>query len=813
MMIQYGLHGAQPSLAAKPLNHKRSILLAALMVSLLSAGGASAQVPNSIASPTPQFDVTGFIQAATLEPAGANPSMCPLVEDPLLKGGTVTINGITMIVPCNTILQMPANTITWAMLFPTLDGSGNVIGSFASPTGTSTVALNGQVVGQAAGQTGLALSDSTSAPGTGGPFPSFEMRAIGNIVNGQYIIGLIVPISQQNANAGFGQVTCIDYVNSFLYVGGVPAAAGQVGCLPANGVRLQINDPIGRWGIAHSPDQRFSGDTNNTTIHAATGFPMCVPRVDPAAHRGAADGGDPLCPAGNRPLNGDVRFPIDLFNQAGVALKIFKMPAPPPTPNPLGLFPPPDPDGNPVGNAPPANFPDARQQAPFMVGDWINYSGTVAKDSLQQSYISAHTIIANLGIFTTPGTKPTYISVETILLGAEGTPVDTLDQEVTTRIFIVGFTTDPINLVDVNAVDVDPCTGNETLRLLGTADPTTQVLASRFRFHVLGGHFMPPTREMIIASENGTTIATDPVTDLLPGFPAGVSNGLGSGQYRLPNFDFIFPENLVLGEPIVPNNFQDLPFLAQGSGPLFGGGPLVGQLTPWPGLPVPAPLVCSSTPVPGGFAPIVFAGFDRVVASGLSESFIGTITEDPTLAFAEIAIPPTAPPPTIVWTQTAGPNASLAGANTLTPSYSTVGIAPGAHLAFQLSVTDVFGTGTAVVNVSVVDPATVDVLTPSEAVFRSQKLALGKGALHKVGGKGGLLKVSAVDSVVDRTITMFVDGWGQMSISTVSGLPTYTLSSPGLGRPDFGPPPNVPATVTIHSSRGGESANVPVTIK
>ncbi|TMB30561.1 MAG: hypothetical protein E6J61_12405, partial [Deltaproteobacteria bacterium] len=54
----------------------------------------------------------GFIQSATLDDG----SMCPGV-DPALWGGTVTLNGITMTVPCNTILQMPATWLTWAQLF------------------------------------------------------------------------------------------------------------------------------------------------------------------------------------------------------------------------------------------------------------------------------------------------------------------------------------------------------------------------------------------------------------------------------------------------------------------------------------------------------------------------------------------------------------------------------------------------------------------------------------------------------------------------------------------------------------------------
>jgi hypothetical protein len=65
------------------------------------------------------------------------------------------------------------------------------------------------------------------------------------------------------------------------------------------------------------------------------------------------------------------------------------------------------------------------------------------------------------------------------------------------------------------------------------------------------------------------------------------ANGLRAGQYRAPISEYIFPENRILGDPLIPLNLQDLDFLARGSGPLTtrgrDGGGTVGQLTPWPG--------------------------------------------------------------------------------------------------------------------------------------------------------------------------------------------------------------------------------------
>ena len=588
------------------------------------------------------------------------------------------------------------------------------------------------------------------------PYPSFEIRAVGNVVkdasgNDQYIVGLIAPISQQGLNLGAGKITCIDYATGFLYVGGAAAAPGQT-CSASNGARVQINNPIGRWGLAHSPDPRFSGDIGNTTIHSATGYPMCVPRQDPAV----AD--DPLCPKGNRPLNGDARFPVDPFIPIGEALKAFTM-RPPPGQE----------------SADPSGFPDSRQQLPFMVGDWIDYSGTLAKDANGLDYISAHTINANLGIFTSPGSQPAYVGVEVILLGTAGLPVDGILQEATNRIFIVGFTTDPTRLVNINAIDVNPCTGEETVRLLGTVDPASQPVRSRFRFHVLGGAFMPPTREMVITSFTGTTPATNP--DGTPGY----ANGLGSGQYRLPNFDFIFPENHQFGQPIIPNNFQDMPFLAQGSGPLVGTGPIVGQLTPWPGTPAPQTVTCTSS----GAGPTVTAGPDFVVGTNTQTQLFSKMTQDIN-----------AGPATIQWTQTAGPLVPMTDANTLTPSFTAppvvcCGTPP--VLTFRISVTDAFGTATDSVNVTVV--ATTDTVTGT---------ATWTAPTPNVGNKGGKLNVSAASSSLNPSLTMFVVGYGTMDIDPVLGRPNFVLSATGVDFP--------PVSVTVRTSLGG-TVTIPVTFK
>lgn len=347
----------------------------------------------------------GFIQEATLDTAGA---ICtPPATDTTgrLRGGTITVNGIKMIVPCNTLLQLPAATMTWGDLFNPVSSKpvGTYIGAPATPVSANPVAPNVK--------TGLALADSPM------PFPSFEVRAQGNVVGknpdgtDKYIVGLIVPITQQGLNASSGLISYIDYTIGAFRVGGIPndpaCAANGITSPLCSGTLVQVNDPIGRWGLIHSPDPRFSGDFENTTIHASTGIPVCIPHSDPKLVNGAYTGTlDLLCPFTNRPLNGDPRFPIDPFLAIGAPLKAFDMPAPV------------------LVNGANAVAPDAYKQVPMMVGDQVNYAGTLFKinplatlvdpvtnlaipdNTAANTYISAHTVRMSWASSPRPASRP-----------------------------------------------------------------------------------------------------------------------------------------------------------------------------------------------------------------------------------------------------------------------------------------------------------------------------------------------------------------------------------------------------------------------
>jgi hypothetical protein len=639
----------------------------------------------------------GFIQAATLDASvcGTPPA------DPRLAGGTITVNGITMIVPCNSIIQLPANTMTWADLFDPQASApvGSYIGAPAVP-----VPANPTVDGV---KTGLALADNPM------PFPSFEVSVNGNVVGknpdgtDRYVVGLIVPITQQGLNASSGIVSYIDYSIGAFRVGGIPG-------IPNSGTLVQFNDPVGRWGLPHSPDPRFSGDAENTTIRHPTGIPLCIPRVAPPAI-------DPECPLTNRPLNGDSRFPTDLFLAPGAPLKRFTMPAP--VLDPIT-------GQNTV-------TPDAYKQVPLMIGDQVNYAGTLYKinpaspdNTAANMYVSAHTVEDVTGIFTAPGVPPAYVYVEAFLIGSGGASIQGILQEASTRLTVVGFTTDPTRLVDIYAIDVNPCTGQETLRLLATTDPATDAIVGRFVLRVLGGNFMPPTRMYVMKSR---TQRLDPVT--LRPVPLIAANGIATGQFALPNFEYVFPENHRLGDPIIPNNYQDLPFLALGSGHVDTAGipgqkigdptsPILGQLDPWPGFPAPTKVDCTNF----GATPLVDAGPERAVGTGTSVTLTGTVTWD-----ANDTVNTTTPR-VVLWNQIAGPGVTLGPITRqeVTPTSTVVTTsftAPSTPttLTFQLTGADKFGTGNDAVNITAVQaPDTVQFVVASWAIQRGQRGPFGK---------------------------------------------------------------------------------------
>ncbi|KAJ7683183.1 hypothetical protein B0H17DRAFT_1333334 [Mycena rosella] len=115
------------------------------------------------------------------------------------------------------------------------------------------------------------------------------------------------------------------------------------------------------------------------------------------------------------------------------------------------------------------------------------------------------------------------------------------------------FVTDPSTTVQWYAIDVDPCTGVESERdlLLIEPDGTAPIGQTVFRLGKINAS--PATREVGFRYSSGTA----------PG-----PRGLIAGQFNQPIFDFGFPELISFGSNEIPLEFEEIPFLAMGSGPL-----------------------------------------------------------------------------------------------------------------------------------------------------------------------------------------------------------------------------------------------------
>ena len=599
-----------------------------LLFSLLAmASVAVAQLPVPASS---QFDITGFIQTATLGGPGTG------AGTGAHQGGVITVNGHVVTVPSETIVILPANALTWQELFAQAP---------APYTGVAT---------------GMALADVPA------PLTTYEARIVGNRVIGGpggadvYIAGLIW-ISQQALNNGQGFINCINYANGEIRVG------GPIGNCAA-GTRIRLNDPAvgltgtGRYGRAVTPDKRFMVDQDNPTIRSVSGFPMCIPRVlaDPQIP-GNPD--DPLCPLTQRP--------VSVAGAPPVFSTLFTMN------NPVTL---------------PGVPPDATIQAPFEVGDFVTFAGTLVQDAtpatptagpwpgIANTYISAHTITNNVGIYTWAGTSPAYVAIDVSFIGTGGlTVIGANEAAIMTR--FEGFSTDTTRVVHLYGIDLNPLTGATSDRDWGTIGvdpgPAKGAATGRWRYRPPCGltvpdptnfkdctgpptnSYLPPTREVRAVVEGAWT----------PGGPQTTyANGIIAGQYHAPMADYRFPENLP-GKPVVENNFNSIPFLAAG-GYTSSAGTLVKVLDPWPSSTPPPPPPCT-------VAPVAVTGGPYTDSSGGSITLNGSAVTSDT-------------PVTFLWTAAAG---TFSNPNVANPVYTAPTVGALTNVGLTLTVTTCGGTG------------------------------------------------------------------------------------------------------------------------
>lgn len=779
---------------------RRTKWIAAAAVVACGAGAAitaGAATPNlatelpAVDVPTvTQFDLTGFIQHADLDAAltGTDPG-------PGRHGGHLVVNGQRVTIPNNTIVILPANALTWEELFTD---------SPAPYTGVAT---------------GMAMDDTPT------PIATYEVNVIGNRVGDQYVAGL-VHISQNDLNSGAGYINFIDYDtgadhHTELRVGGTlhnpncvqapgDAVAGGPNC---DGTRVVLNDPSGRFGfgsqvgalgdhLVGNPDPRFTVDPENPTIASATGFPMCLPRVnaDPVAAY-LANGNavnpavdDPECPLSNRLLaqraDGQQVSMVDAAQIGGLSIT---------TNVPIaGTF------ANGYVN-------DPFHQIPMEVGDFVNFAGTVVNDSSTptamvsgaSTYVSAHTVINNFAAYTKPGQNPAYVSIEVALIGTGGLTVFGAG-EAAIRTRFEGMSTDPTRRVHVYGIDLNPTTGGGMDRDWGAIvpdpGPPNGAVEGRWRLRPPckaaagaetdrlcspppGGNYIPPTREVraVIENADGTI---PPTTDSSP----TASNGIVYGQYHAPIGEYIFPENIP-GTPIVPNNFETLDFLAQG-GYTSGDGTIAGQLDPWPGAAAPAPIVCPSVPTTSVTSYVVPSGGTAV------------LTGNPGTASAN---------PVLTWTASVGGNPRndlLTGANTTSPTLSAGGLPDGTVIDLTFSVTNLCGTATANATATVKGAppvldaiATQNVITGTSVTLSAHSSSTSLASCAFAQTSGAAVSLTPANPVVPTGVAGNWTCKVTFTAPVTAGTLTFTVTPTNVN----GAGPTVNATVNV-------SANIAVNI-
>ncbi|KAK0649895.1 hypothetical protein B0T16DRAFT_324877, partial [Cercophora newfieldiana] len=269
---------------------------------------------------------------------------------------------------------------------------------------------------------------------------------------------------------------------------------------------VRINDPNAVFTAGYSYPFMVCDD-KSPSISAYSGFPMCVPR----------SANDPLCPLSNRPL----------LPGSGSPRRVFQA-------------------------------PDPLIMAPFMVGDFIVYRGFRAPNN---ELIAFEIVAWNVQV-TTSG-APTYIRVEEVLIGVYTS--DTSGEVAETR--FVGVVSDPSVTISIQAIDINPCTGEETYRSMGVAQERPEVGGRNKWISRIDGDVFPSvyTREYRAIASTGTVLTRNNIT---------------AGQYVAPILEWIQPELLVPGNEPLISRFGGMSHLTQGVGPI--GGNIFGPLDPFP---------------------------------------------------------------------------------------------------------------------------------------------------------------------------------------------------------------------------------------
>jgi hypothetical protein len=179
------------------------------------------------------------------------------------------------------------------------------------------------------------------------------------------------------------------------------------------------------------------------------------------------------------------------------------------------------------------------------------------------------------------------------------------------------------------AMDVDPRTRKVTERNLLLMQPNTVAPVGQAVFRLGKTNVNPATRQVGFRLSSGTSTG---------------AGGLTAGQFIQPIFNFIFPELLAIGSPMLENRFDVIPFLGKGSGPYVPGQPgfpapaapvIVGQLSPWPGSLPPTTTICPVLIISAAATTTVITSTTSTTAAPNAAPPVDTITIESAAASAK----------------------------------------------------------------------------------------------------------------------------------------------------------------------------------
>lgn len=165
----------------------------------------------------------------TLDPTGG-----------VLAGGSIVVDGVPYIVPQNLLATLPAIAVAWSEWF-FKNGTANLQEvSHGKQMSLGTV-LRGNI----------SVASYTSLKGN----RSWRL-----------IFHMLLLTTQRAVQLLQGSITSIDIATGHFHIG--------VGV----GIECVLNDPTGRYGKPYLDHPLFQSDPDNPSIHATSGFPVCITR-------------------------------------------------------------------------------------------------------------------------------------------------------------------------------------------------------------------------------------------------------------------------------------------------------------------------------------------------------------------------------------------------------------------------------------------------------------------------------------------------------------------------------------------------------